>query len=123
MDEPPKRMRKGFDRKLALALFTDPSTLFRDWQANTPESLPQVFSYRDLTLVPHNRLLEPTNIKLRHEVLTALDLLTTDEEENVLLQIAVMILKKNDDRSEFFRDMIDRMGILKRYADTALADL
>jgi hypothetical protein len=40
MEKPPERISKGFDRKLAAALKTDPETLFYRWRYTSPVDAP-----------------------------------------------------------------------------------
>lgn len=124
MEYPPTQMRKGFDRKLAFALRTTARTLFTDWEHVAPESAEQLTLYADRSLIPIHDLQVVDDKELRQALLLALDQLDPYEQENLLLQIAVGVLKKKKDaRSAFFRDIVDRFGVMRRFIRTIKHEL
>lgn len=129
MLRPPVRMRKGFDRKLAVALQTTRAILFSEWRRVTPDHKADHSSYIDYSLLP-NVDGSKQDVPWSHEdeqlhkaLQMILNLLSPDEQEWLLLQVSLKVIEKRDQRSVFFRDILDRLKITERWLEAVKDEL
>lgn len=110
LESPPAQMRKGFDRTLLRALWTDRQMLFHDFAAVSPDAAPRVLhtgqhffqsssNPRFFSGFPATKVLDDT---LRQ--------MTPAEVEGVLQFALMLVLAKNDRRRQAFEQHAKETG-------------
>lgn len=112
---PPDQMRKGFDVRLAYALQTTRQMLFEDWQTTPPDAARRVMLHADQLPLEEEFSWDPDLQELIRKILPYLE---PPEMEWLLLQAALKVLEKKDNRSSLFRQIIDRYKLFAHYERT-----
>lgn len=113
--KPPDQMRKGFDAKLAYALQTTRKMLFEDWQTTPPDQARRVMLHADQLALEEEFSWDPDLQELLRKILPYL---APTEMEWLVLQVALKVLEKKDNRGPLFRQIIERYKLFEHYERT-----